>query len=624
MTPGTSGPLQTATMASLRAYFAAKGHRPSHAQWAALGDVARVLEDMADGTCAPRVFLSSLDPGVGKSSAVEHFARALLASPDHRAAGMVVCVARIAEAVTLAEALADHRAHVAVWTTDADANAAGGCPPEQAGRAQVLITTQQRIERATDGRRFGDVEGFQFQGRPRLIRVWDEAWLPGRAIDLNEDDIAFLFKPIRRLSGAFHQGLLAFFVSLGGATTGDLIDVPDWQSAYGIGLYDVLASLSGSVPPLRSLASPAAGSPVADAATVTPAAVQGLRDDQRDAATSIFALAGKAARVWRNNRDGSAVLSYRDTLPDDLQPLLVLDASGRVRETYAAMERHRGLVRLRPAPKDYSPLRIHWWSRGGGKSSFADHGDDLAAGIAATIKTKPAERWLVVVHRRDPKVRDVQRAIESRLPATILPNVAFVTWGNHVATNSHADVPNLILAGTLFMRPSYYVALTHLAQDRPTAPGFADPADVETTTRGEHANLVLQAICRGRVRKSDGERCLPMAAYLIAGPRSGIGGTLTTIFPGCAVVPWEPLRSPPKGHLLTALGFVKLALSRGASTISYAAIRQHAGVDRRNFGRLVSQRLEWREGVEALGVEIVVSARGGATGLRVVSPAATP
>jgi hypothetical protein len=605
--PGCLGDI---ALASLRFFFRDSNHHPSPDQWHALEDIAATLDNMANGTCAPSVFLSSLDPGVGKSSTVEHFARALLASPDHGHVGMVVCVARIAEAVTLAEALADRKAKVAVWTTDEAANAAGGCPPEEADRAQLLITTQQRIERATDGRAFGDVERFRFNGRPRLVRVWDEAWLPGRAIDLNEDDVAFLLKPIRRLSAEFHHDLRSFFLSLGDAATGSLIDVPDWQHRYGIGLYDVLAAIAG--PTRRSATTGGPDKPT----TPEP---QGLRDDQRDAATSIFALAGKSARVWRNNYDGSAVLSYRDTLPEDLKPLLVLDASGRVRETYAQMVRHRGLVRLRAAVKDYTPLRLHWWRRGGGKASFADHGDDLASGIVATILTEPAERWLVVVHRRDPKVRDVQGAITARLPADVRGNIAFTTWGNHVATNAHADVPNLILAGTLFMRPSHYVALTHLAQDRPTAPGFADKEDVERTTQGEHANLILQAICRGRVRKSDGPRCLPMDAYLIADPRSGIGDVLPTIFPGATMLPWEPLKAPLKGHLATAVAFAKDAFARGEQAVTYAAIRAHLGIDRRNLGRLVTSRPEWSAAVADLGAEVVMQGRRGASGLRMSS-----
>ena len=92
------------------------------------------------------------------------------------------------------------------------------------------------------------------------------------------------------------------------------------------------------------------------------------------------------------------MITYRPTMPDDLRPLVVLDASGRVRDAYGSIERHWGiLTRLRPAVKDYSPLTIHTWQTSGSKSGFEKNGDNLTAGIAKAILTKPDEKWLVVM-----------------------------------------------------------------------------------------------------------------------------------------------------------------------------------------------------------------------------------
>src|SRR5690349_14102158 len=75
--------LASETIASLKAFFDAKGHRPSAEMWRALTDLASVLEAMAEGRCPPKLFLSSLDPGVGKTQTVTHFIKALTSSPDH-------------------------------------------------------------------------------------------------------------------------------------------------------------------------------------------------------------------------------------------------------------------------------------------------------------------------------------------------------------------------------------------------------------------------------------------------------------------------------------------------------------------------------------------------------------
>lgn len=122
-----------------------------------------------------------------------------------------------------------------------------------------------------------------------------------------------------------------------------------------------------------------------------------LRDDERAVFTSLWFLSGKTVTVHRDGPLGKAVLDYRETLPPDLAPMVILDASGRVRETCRDIEAGRGtLVRLPTASKDYSPLTVHVWRTGGGTTAFAKSGVTLAAGIAKTIDTRPGERWLVV------------------------------------------------------------------------------------------------------------------------------------------------------------------------------------------------------------------------------------
>src|SRR5438552_1042964 len=95
------GHLTRQTIDSLARYFAMKDHRPSPEMWAALVDLAVTLERMAVGDAAPKFYLSSLDPGVGKTQTITHFVDALLSSPDYSDVGVLVCVARLAEVETI-------------------------------------------------------------------------------------------------------------------------------------------------------------------------------------------------------------------------------------------------------------------------------------------------------------------------------------------------------------------------------------------------------------------------------------------------------------------------------------------------------------------------------------------
>jgi hypothetical protein len=582
----TRGMLCATTMDILRQEFAGRDHRPSADHMAALEDIAVTLEKMADGTCAPHVYLSSVDCGVGKSSTVGAFARALCASAHHRGVGMLVCVGRIAEAQAMADAMTDCAGSVAVLT----AETADDLTPEVINQTQVLITTQQRVARATEDRSFSGITTFHYQGAPRRVRAWDEEFIPGLAISLTDDALGPLLEPARRLCPAFRHALLALMNSLGEASTGQLLDIPDWQHLYGVTPYEMLTTMASMLRPARRKA----GGDNGGGETITDS----LRDDIQMTVRSLFFLGGKAARVWCDNRTGAAALHYHDTLPEDLKPLLVLDASGRVRQTYTDQVRYRGLVRLREARKDYSPLTVHWWKRGGGKASFKTGGAEIAKGVAATIASRPSERWLCVIHRKDRTVGDVRANILKELPRDARDKVAFITWGQHMGINDYADVPNLILVGSLFMSPGHYVALTQLTQDRPIEQGFAAKDDIRNTEQGETANLVFQAICRGRVRKSDGARCRPMQAYVIASERSGLGTMLPTIFPGCSVAPWSPLQCQPKGSVRSALAYVDHALAGGSAWVPFSDVREAVGIrDKRNFRKRVLNHPAWSDGL---------------------------
>lgn len=593
--PEASRPLVDATIRPLRAFFAANEHNPSAEHWEALRAIAETMDDMANDRCPREVSLSAVDPGLGKSQTVAHFARALVASADHQRTGMVICVGRLTEAEAMVRSLGLPADRVAVLTSDVALNALGGAPVHL---AQVLVTTQQRIER--DARTsFSTASGFFYLGCPRQVRVWDEAWLPGVAVTLGQDDLLFLPKLVRPFSPACADAIGRFALGLGARQSGDLVDVPDFEKEHDISLADVLASAIG--------------------------ATGRLRDDQQAAATALMVINGKTVGVLKEafgrteETSAATVLTYHDTLPADLLPLLVLDASGRVRDTYRQIEQHRGnLRRLPSAIKDYSPLTVHTWRLAGSKTGFERHGVNLVKGITDTIKTKPNERWLVVLHKESRKVGNIADAIRRQLPAVVADNVATITWGQHMATNAYADVPNVILAGTLFMRESFYVALTHLAQDRPIASGFIARDAVVRTMRGEHANLVLQAVCRGRVRKSDGAKCKAMSAFIIASPKSGIPNDIPSIFPGCRVVDWNAKETAARGYQ-RAVAYIQSALASGETWVAQRTVAAALKMDPRNFRKRVLRRPEFQAALAGLQL---VTARGpkGAVGFRPLLP----
>lgn len=600
--------LKTVTMADLSKAFHDRKHYPSEEHWGALEDVAETLEAMANGTAAHKVYLSAIDCGVGKSSAAHAFAAALVNSPDHRRAGMLICVARNREAVAAARELKALGASVAIWTAD-DAVAAQlrsigtaqiitwdrntgvdgvRIAKAQIERAQVLICTQQRVEQALEKvTSFASLKQFHYQGRPRQIRVWDEAFLPGTGIVLNRNMLGGLLSVASKLNTPFHKAIDAFMDVLKRADDGEWVAVPDWTGVGGdaVNVYSVLQMLTENGTTSAELR----------------ATVKGM-----------FRLGGRSARVRFDNKNGPAALEYHLTIPDDMAPLLVLDASGRVRQTYRDME-SRGLVLpLRSAIKDYSPLTVHWWPRGGGKASFQRGGVELAEGTAKTIASKPDEDWLVVTHKPSRWIRNVETLIKRKLDelTPMTGTVHFTTWGKHLGTNEWADVPNVVLCGTLFLTDANYVTLTHLCKDQPLAGGFVSDVDWRRTAKGETADGVLQAVLRGRVRKSKGSLCQPMDAYVIADPTSGMAEILPDAFRGATIVDWNPLAKHDTSKAKQALDHVTEQIKEGVTWVSFKSIKVACGVPAKaDFWKLVLKAKVWINGLAAQDLEIMKRGR---------------
>ncbi len=521
--PSGLGTLTKQTILGLQTFFKDQtSHQPSQAMWDALTDLAGTLERMADGECPPLYHLSSLDPGVGKTRTIIHFVQALMSSPDHDTVGVLLCVSRLDEIRKLTDEMGLSDDDFAVFTADENLNRLGSGRPHS---ARVLFTTQQMVERRCEGKLFKDADVFHFQGRSRRVRLWDEAILPGQTLTLNRDDIGHLFAPLRGTHPKLAETIETLFVDLKGVKDGGTMFIPDLEKNHKVSLNDVIRLLSN------------------------------VERSHQNAAMSLWMLSGKDVTVRKDYHKGNTVLDYKETLPDDFAPVVILDASGRVRTTYRHWEDRRGtLVSLRKADKRYDNLIVHVWNKGGGKTAFRREGEKLINAIASTINSKPDEEWLVIHHKSEAGF-DVVSGVTDLLHMN-KDNVHFLHWGNHHGTNDYAHVTNVILAGTLFYRPSYYESMGRLGSGF-TASDRLTKADYNEVTIGEHRHLVLQALCRGAVRQCIGDVCAPCNAYIIASVNSGIGETLPHIFPGCKVRRWKPLGTALKGKMKHAASVIK-------------------------------------------------------------------
>lgn len=568
--PGLADQVMLSLLPELSSY----GLTPTRSMSTGLYAAARALEAMAEGTLSPQFHLSSLDPGVGKTTLIRHFIMALLASPHHKEVSVLVCVSRLEELATMLHGLTLYQSEVSVWTGDEDLNAKMSTPPDQ---ARILLTTQQKLE-AVCGRHSGftAATGFHYLDQPRQVRIWDESLLPGQEILLSEDDLAGLWGHFRQSAPKLFGSLQDLHKHMKQATTGELIDVLTLEEMGGAGARAEMDRLL-------------------DSNTVSSLDRQRLECLQQ--------AAGETLPVHRTNHGEAKLLDYRDSIPEDLAPMVVFDASGRCRQTYMLMEQHRDtLVRLTPATKDYSNLHIGLWSRGSGKTAHANDTEEvLVRGIAQKIMERPNEEWLILHHKDG--LATFKARVEAHLGDGMTRTLHVLSWGRHHGTNAFARVPNVIFASLLHLPQEVHEARVRLCAGRdPTEAVTA--AECREMALGELLHNVLQALCRASVRglQADGT-CLPCRAYIIAPKQTGLAESLPDLFPNCQLARWCPSGTTKlTKSIREALAQVDQWDAEGfGDEVAYPELAEAIGMDRRDFNKRVVRDPRFKDEVTQRG-----------------------
>ena len=519
-------------MDSLRTTFKGWNHRPSKSQWDALEAIASTLAQMAVGICPQKPHLSTLDPGVGKTQVMVHFLRELMKSP-YRDVGVLLCIGRKDQLRDIIGQAGLADTDYAFLTADEDLNAKGR-GRDHANDAPVLFTTHRMVElRVRNQSSFADVDAFHYRGKPRAVRVWDEALLPSLPLTVKRSDLGSLFTPLRKIDISLAARVERLWEDLGDKAHGSTHVMPDTT------LFDSLSLFS-----LRLRDAKAS-------------------DDAIKTAEALWMLSGKVVTVHREGGDhddsesavkdrrGYVLLDFHDHLPDDLWPILILDASGRVRTLYRYWEeRRQGLVRLKPdGAKSYASHTVHIMKASGSKSAWKNRekAKKLLSEIASVIAARPSEKWLVVHHKKESlRGFDTVQELQMLLSPDIFSNVCFTTWGKHDASNEWKDIPNVILAGLMYLPKSTLEARGRCASNYPSAHGKFVTTDLDEVAIGEYRHDCLQAICRGSVRGLVNGACPPKThTYIVVRPKDGVGKrTISELLPGAVVEDWISFATP--------------------------------------------------------------------------------
>ncbi len=463
-----------------------------------------VLKGLLSGDLSnPVLHLAFFDPGSGKTSSVCSFLQSWKASgfkPDN---GALIVLATHKEILSCIQASGLDPADYGVLIAKDKALPEMGNPDIDG--TPVLFTTQEKLRHLCSGRSFAEVALLHYAGRPRQLRVWDEAFLPSVPTILRKDSLLQPLEKLRPLAPETASLVDALGDSLSADRAGELVQVPA-EAAIAQG---VLKSTLGAH----------------EAERWAP-----LKD-----------LAGTAALIVNDGGNGVSLVGAGRSIPADFAPALILDASGRVRETYKALEA-QGIIQPLPVePKSYSRLTVHHWHRAASRSTLKDEGAraEVLEAARAVIDAHPEEDWLVI----HPKGRDEDNIFrELSTKATRPDRLSSVHWGAHHGTNDFRHIRKVMVLG-LWHRPRPYYQALQIAAGVPLS-DIADCEALDTFIAGEHRHDLLQGVCRASVRQwgTDGT-CGACEVYLIGRLGSGVESgreLLLETFPGAEICSWVP------------------------------------------------------------------------------------
>ena len=515
------------TITMVREFFNKEtSHRPSEEMYEALLDIALTLEDMANGKAENKIHLSSLAPGIGKTQTICFFLNLLLKEKQYEDKGILIGLSSYDEIESYLSRIDVQPHKIGILTSDKTLNLKSN---KNTNEAQILFTTQQMMDSRLKDKLFSEGEEFYYKGKPRQIRIWDESFMPGEPIVVNRDKLQVLLpalrRPYPRLTEKLDDLINTDLKSINGE---QLYDLPDLKEEYDLDLNQLTGILQS----------------------------EEVKKVEIDNASNFWFLLGKTVSVRKDGIMGITALSYKKTIPDDITPLLVLDASGSCRGTYVEMDKHKkNIIRLKEAPKDHSDLEIHHWVRGSGKKAFRDHMSDYVHGIANTINDEPDKEWLIIIHKN---IYKLDESIKQLLVEEVdKKKINFITWGKHKATNYYAHIERVILAGILYYSPSQHEGLGRLASGKAPEDGKYSKESINRVALGELKHVILQGACRGAVRLCDGDKCKPCKIYVMGAKKSGVKQELfQELFPRSTYSLWRPIKRELKGRVKAAMDYL--------------------------------------------------------------------
>jgi hypothetical protein len=533
--------------------------KPIHIQ-EAIQSLVKTLDLGLGKKLRSSTYLASMDCGTGKTLTLSCFLFNYKKNDFVPGEGVLIIIRNLEDALQIIKSSGLDEEDYVIFTPDKKFKDKG-LGSEAVDKANILFITQSMLKKRLAKKRFATADEFFFRGRPRALRVCDEGILPAEPISINSDRLLGLVGPIRPFDEAYAERVLALHHHVRAAKEGSIISVSSALRKLPTGFKD-------------------------DAATSKMPLTEGQRSDVQ----ALSMAGGRKLIVKDAKRFGRALVGRGPSLPDDLAPLIVMDASIRVRSLYQVWAHDRGNVEFLPAASNsYDNLVINVWKRASGRGILATPADrgDILRKVADLINAKAAEGWIVICPL-DNGLSGV--IIQSELNALLKEpdNVDFVTWGRHVGTNTFKDRRNVVVIGAFRQPESVYQARYMAASGKPIESFIGN--EWKEIWAQEMAEALMQAISRGNVRNARRGVCGACTVHMVISASPDPIAMLADAFPGATIQPWYPELPKLTGQALALLRVIEQRQNDGYLMTAKSRLAELTGnLSASRLGQLLAQ-----------------------------------
>lgn len=251
--------------------------------------------------------------------------------------------------------------------------------------------------------------------------------------------------------------------------------------------------------------------------------------------------------------DNGAIISFRQSVPDELDNIVILDASHCLREITKCDPTIQ--IEQISCPKSYENLTIKYFKSGAGRNTVENEFfgkresklvDELAEIIFAILTQRPGEPVLIWSYKSRGN-KSIEEKIKKRLKdmiTTIDFNavdasgnkiINFQTFGNELGLNGYTHCKHSIFIGLLYLKRSFVAGMIK-GQSRDMNKDVSENNLLSDAVMKEQAHTFYQAVSRGSSRITDNGKCKEQIVYFFHSSPSKIKRIVNEVFP---MAKWE-------------------------------------------------------------------------------------